>query len=961
MKKLLSILTLLLTMVQGVWADLTISNADDWDAFANSVSAGNTYAGETVTLAGDLSVGLMAGTVGHPFCGTLEGQGHALWFTYSRKSGDVEEPLAPFAELSGATIKNLRLDCEITTNGKRPASLAGFVTGNSTIINCISYPNNIKSTMSGNICAGGFVGQVNEGKTLTMEGCSFAGNITYSNDGGYGGGGFVGYLQSGATVNFTNCVFAPASLSFARTENDFHMFAGGDGSSTININNCYHNDVAAATTGISVQGKRAYRISAAYDVSMSISGDATATYNIGSLTLYSKGFKFNSAYYAAGNDVVPLSLSHADKSGYIFKQYTTEGGGSLTNPTTDSPTLTMANADQTINAEWVLTAINSTDDWNTFVNNVNEGNDYSGLTVSLNEDISGVTTMVGTSGHPFRGTFDGQLHTLTVDIHATERNAAPFNHVDGATIQNLRTAGSVTSSNMDIAGIVANVSGNTTIRNCTSSIYLLSTRSADVDAGGIVAHVNDNQTVNVIGCSFTGRITYTNEKGNEGGGIVGWLRAGATANVTGCVFAPTAISISNWELPFKMFVCGVDGSTTNIDNCYYNDVAAAQSEITRQGKQMRRITQASNVSKSISGEGTKYNADYITCYSTGIHYHYWDYAGAGEEVPLTVTHFTPPEGYVWRNYTVTGGGTLTAQTETSATLLMSDADQEIGLEWRPLPEVTWDPTDAEKSNWTISLVTAGAAVTATYGGTRHVKSVTYRPVPTIGGKFTINASGDKVYFSKGNLRYVSGTWSFFDHQYDFYNTYSADAWDKFGWSTSSTTYGMSTSNKYSDYSGDFVDWGTVTGIGEGWYTLTRDEWAYLFNTRSGATNKYGFATISTTAGNRYGIIILPDAFVDPNKNKGSYAFVGSTTKAWNANVYTAENWALMEAAGAVFLPAAGYRSEASVGGVDSGYYMSSSANEYNAYGVYFYSNYLRADNISSRSYGQSVRLVFPAE
>ena len=678
--KVLFILALLLTVTQGAWADLTIKNSIEWNAFANSVSDGNTYAGETVTLTGDLSVSRMAGTVGHPFSGTLEGQGHTLWFSGSRESGDVEEPLAPFAELSGATIKNLHIDCEITTNGKRPASLAGFVSGNSTITNCISYPEYIKSTMSGNICAGGFVGQVNEGKTLTMEGCSFAGTITYSDAGGYGGGGFVGYLQPGATVNFTNCVFAPESLSFAGTENNFHMFAGGDGSSTININNCYHNDVAAATTGISVQGKRAYRISAAYDVSMSISGDATATYDIGSLTIYSKGFKFNSYFYAAGNDVVPLSLSHADKSGYIFKQYTTEGGGSLNNPTTDSPTLTMANADQTINAEWVLTAINSTDDWNTFVNNVNEGNDYSGLTVSLNKDISGVTTMVGTSGHPFRGTFDGQLHTLTVNINATERNAAPFNHVDGATIQNLRTAGNVTSSNMDIAGIVANVSGNTTIRNCTSSIYLLSTRSADVDAGGIVSHVNDNQTVNVIGCSFTGRIQYS-FGGNEGGGIVGWLRAGATANVTGCVFAPTAISISNWSLPFKMFVCGVDGSTTNINNCYYNDVAAAQSEIVRQGKQMRRITWASNMSMSFSEEGTKYNADYITCYSTGIHYQYWYYAGAGEEVPLTVTHFTPPEGYVWKNYTVTGGGTLIAQTETSATLLMADADQELGLEW----------------------------------------------------------------------------------------------------------------------------------------------------------------------------------------------------------------------------------------------------------------------------------------
>ena len=235
-----------------------------------------------------------------------------------------------------------------------------------------------------------------------------------------------------------------------------------------------------------------------------------------------------------------------------------------------------------------------------------------------------------------------------------------------------------------------------------------------------------------------------------------------------------------------------------------------------------------------------------------------------------------------------------------------------------------------------------------------IYNITRGPIPgALIGQFSVSST-KKVYFSKGNLRYVSGTWSFFDHQYDYYNAYNANAWDKFGWSTSATTYGMSTSTKWSDYSGSFVDWGTVPGIGEGWYTLSKDEWAYLFNTRTDATSKYGYATVNGV----YGIIILPDAFVDPNKNKGSNAFVGSTTTVWNANEYTEENWALMEAAGAVFLPAAGYRYGASVGGVgDVGYYMSSSANEIYAYDVYFYSNYFRADNYSFRYYGQSVRLV----
>lgn len=218
-----------------------------------------------------------------------------------------------------------------------------------------------------------------------------------------------------------------------------------------------------------------------------------------------------------------------------------------------------------------------------------------------------------------------------------------------------------------------------------------------------------------------------------------------------------------------------------------------------------------------------------------------------------------------------------------------------------------------------------------------------------------SVSADKqVKFAPGNLRYVSGTWSFFDHQYDCYDDYSADAWDKFGWSTSSTTYGMSTSDEFSDYSGDFVDWGTVPGIGEGWYTLSSDEWTYLFETRSGAANKYGYATVNGV----HGIIILPDVFVDPRKNKGSNAFVGSTTTGWDANEYTAENWALMEANGAVFLPAASSRDGDFVFSVGvEGYYWSSSAYDGDyAYSVYFGSGFLSVE-LGNRYYGYSVRLV----
>ena len=145
-------------------------------------------------------------------------------------------------------------------------------------------------------------------------------------------------------------------------------------------------------------------------------------------------------------------------------------------------------------------------------------------------------------------------------------------------------------------------------------------------------------------------------------------------------------------------------------------------------------------------------------------------------------------------------------------------------------------------------------------------------------------------------------------------------------------------------------------MGAGWYTLSHEEWAYLFKYREDATSKYGSATVNGV----HGIIILPDAFVDPNKNKGSKAFAGGPTTDWNANEYTAANWALMEAAGAVFLPAAGYRSGDSVSDVGSigDYWSSSTYSGGEVYDVSFSSSYvLSAEYHSYRSVGHAVRLV----
>lgn len=268
-------------------------------------------------------------------------------------------------------------------------------------------------------------------------------------------------------------------------------------------------------------------------------------------------------------------------------------------------------------------------------------------------------------------------------------------------------------------------------------------------------------------------------------------------------------------------------------------------------------------------------------------------------------------------------------------------------------------------------------------------SVSLRILPegAINGLFTVNENGDKVYFSNGNLQYIGSAaepyWQFAEHQWDYIgnnsgqnsNSQTADR-DLFGWGTSgynhgaSSYYPWSTSTSYSQYyaygSSSYnlydqtgrADWGynAIANGGDtenyGWITLTNAEWGYVFNTRTGAALKKGHGNVNGVNG----MILLPDEWTLPN----GLTFT-SGNSSW-ANVYGGDQWAQMEANGAVFLPAAGYRSGNSYDVGSSGYYWSSSYYNSNyAYSVYFNSGNLYPQIFNNRSYGFSVRLVRPAE
>ena len=244
----------------------------------------------------------------------------------------------------------------------------------------------------------------------------------------------------------------------------------------------------------------------------------------------------------------------------------------------------------------------------------------------------------------------------------------------------------------------------------------------------------------------------------------------------------------------------------------------------------------------------------------------------------------------------------------------------------------------------------------------------------------------KIYFSQGNLQYQASTntWRFAEHQWDFVgdsingNVYengvksdnlkispTYDGWiDLFGWGTSGYNgkNPYMTSTSYSDYgdgsndiAGTNYDWGVYNKISNGgnqaglWRTLTKDEWDYVISNRSDARYLRGTATVNGVNG----LILLPDNWTLPTGVTFTYGEGG-----WSQNTYSASEWSKMEANGAVFLPAAGYRDGTGVNYVGShGLYWSSSAYDDYAYCLDFFSGGVGTAGNGHRNFGLSVRLV----
>ena len=293
-------------------------------------------------------------------------------------------------------------------------------------------------------------------------------------------------------------------------------------------------------------------------------------------------------------------------------------------------------------AKVVPFVIESVDDWNEFSAAVACGVPTEGVTVRLANDVGPVSTTVGTAAHPFAGVFDGGSNTLTVTLSGAEECVAPFARVSGATIRDLKVAGTVSGA-MHCSGLVGGVNGTPNlIEGCEVAAAITCSAS---HFGGFIGH-GVTYAVTLRGCVFSGSLS--------GGTYVatfnGWSDDGATTTLIDCLDA------SGSAQPLGR---GTDAA------CVSNTLYLASKDFSNgerlwsegnRGKRAYAVTAGEGVVLDFGEPLQTYGGSGLAAYPVGVAYGEALYAEAGTSVALRPAFTgTPPAGKEHDSFAASAG------------------------------------------------------------------------------------------------------------------------------------------------------------------------------------------------------------------------------------------------------------------------------------------------------------------
>lgn len=197
---------------------------------------------------------------------------------------------------------------------------------------------------------------------------------------------------------------------------------------------------------------------------------------------------------------------------------------------------------------------------------VNGGTTYADSFFKLAKDIdlnNQVWTPIGTQGNPFKGVFDGGQHSVAnLKLENTDDSGSAmiglFGNINSGTVSNLTVSGEVSEGGIACDGGITGNAASATIVNCISSVKIIDTMGSYI--GGIAGNISGNTTIK--NCSYTGEMS-----GVEltcAGGIVGQIEdSGKVQNsyAVGTLAVPADGS--------DTFAGGIVGDGGTAQNCYY--------------------------------------------------------------------------------------------------------------------------------------------------------------------------------------------------------------------------------------------------------------------------------------------------------------------------------------------------------------------------------------------------------
>lgn len=154
------------------------------------------------------------------------------------------------------------------------------------------------------------------------------------------------------------------------------------------------------------------------------------------------------------------------------------------------------------------------------VQDIGTAEEFAAMEPGGNYQLTANITVTAPYANDFTGTFDGNGHTVTLNITASTANVGLFSKLaGGAVVKNVITAGSISSTEKyvgGIAGFANTYSGDVTIENCKNTAAV----QGGNGVGGIFGYCSGSaHSVTITGCANTGTISGT----RNSGGICGTL------------------------------------------------------------------------------------------------------------------------------------------------------------------------------------------------------------------------------------------------------------------------------------------------------------------------------------------------------------------------------------------------------------------------------------------------------